>query len=381
MNRLVTLSIAMSAATVMSGTASIATAQSSGTIDVGAAKVLVGSGLESPRGLKFGPDGDLYIAEAGTGGSNSVANCNQLPPLAAGTSYTGGKTARISKVGADGKLVTVASGLPSALDNGGSLQGVADVAFLDGNLYALLAGGGCSHGNPDVPNGIVEVNLKTGKWTLVANLSHFLATHPAAYPDSADFEPDGLFYSVVPTKDSLLAVEPNHGQVFRIGPKGEIVESADISASEGHVVPTALAERDGFLYVGTLNTFPITPQWARVLTLAREGYGWNPAPGFENSPGEAHILDSKAGFTTVVAIDFGPDGLLYALELSEAAGNPTPGAGDVVRVTRSGDIEKVITGLTLPTGMTFGPNGALYVSNMGATPAGQILEFEISPGW
>jgi hypothetical protein len=37
--------------------------------------------------------------------------------------------------------------------------------------------------------------------------------------------------------------------------------------------------------------------------------------------------------------------------------------------------------LTLPTGMTFGPNGALYVSNMGATPAGQILEFQISSGW
>ena len=30
------------------------------------------SKLNGPRGLKFGPDGDLYVAEAGTGGTNST---------------------------------------------------------------------------------------------------------------------------------------------------------------------------------------------------------------------------------------------------------------------------------------------------------------------
>jgi hypothetical protein len=53
--------------------------------------------------------------------------------------------------------------------------------------------------------------------------------------------------------------------------------------------------------------------------------GLEPAKGFR-------IVSSKAGFTTVVAVDFGPDGLLYALELSDGAGNPTPGLGKVVRV-------------------------------------------------
>ena len=32
------------------------------------------SGLEGPRGLAFGPDGTLYVAEAGLGGTN-VGNC------------------------------------------------------------------------------------------------------------------------------------------------------------------------------------------------------------------------------------------------------------------------------------------------------------------
>ena len=76
----------------------------------------------------------------------------------------------------------------------------------------------------------------------------------------------------------------------------------------------------------------------------------------------------------------GPDGLLYVLELSDfAAPGPTPGKGKVVRVKRSGDIEDVVTGLAVPTGMTFGPDQRLYVSNLGAAPGsvGQILRIDL----
>ena len=183
---------------------------------------------------------------------------------------------------------------------------------------------------------------------------------------------------------SLYTVEPNHGQIFSISQSGTVNQVIDISASEGHIVPTSVAARNGTFYVGNLNLFPIDPQWARILTISRvrQEYGLY-APGFDAEAG-FHIVSSKAGFTTVVAVDFGPvDGLLYALELSTAAGNPSPGTGKVVRVRASGDIEEVITGLTVPTGMTFGPDGALYISNLGAAPpgAGQILRFNIAPGF
>jgi hypothetical protein len=341
------------------------------------------SKLEAPRGLRFGPDGALYVAEAGTGGTNSTESVcpHDQVPAPVGP-YTGGKNARISKI-SNGIRTTVASGFPSTQDAMGDLIGVADVAFIGNTLYALVAGGGCSHGNPNISTGIAQVNRNTGQWSLIADVGAFLKIHPAKYESADDFEPDGTLYSLIAVDGVLYTVEPNHGQVFSVTRGGWIRQVIDISASEGHIVPTSIAHWRESFYVGNLNLFPIDPQWARILTISpEERFDDDLAPGFGGRHSH-HIVNSKAGFTTVVAVDFGPDGLLYALELSDAAGFPTPGAGKVVRVKHSGEIEDVITGLTVPTGMTFGPDGRLYLSNFGAAPAGAgtILRFDIAPGW
>lgn len=353
-------------------------AQTPGTFTVYASR------LEGPRGLRFGPDGDLYIAEAGTGGTNSTGRACEQVPVPVGP-YTGGKSARISKISGNGTRTTVASGFPSTQGAMGDRIGVADVAFIGNTLYALVAGGGCSHGNPDISTGVAQVNRSTGKWSLIADVGAFLKTHRAKYESADDFEPDGTLYSLIAVDGVLYTVEPNHGQVFSVTRGGSIHQVIDISASEGHIVPTSIAHWRESFYVGNLNLFPIDPQWARILTISpeEERSDEDLAPGFGGRRHSHHIVNSKAGFTTVVAVDFGPDGLLYALELSDAAGFPTPGAGKVVRVRHSGEIEEVITGLSVPTGMTFGPDGRLYISNFGAAPAGAgtILRFDIAPGW
>jgi hypothetical protein len=71
---------------------------------------------------------------------------------------------------------------------------------------------------------------------------------------------------------------------------------------------------------------------------------------------------------------------LYALEMSTTAGAPTPGTGAIVRVSRHGPSETVASGLTFPTGMTVGPDGAFYVSSQGfrfGAGQGQILRIQI----
>ena len=328
-----------------------------------AAATVFATGLRFPRGLTFGPDGFLYVAEAGNGGTHSTAGqCKQVvPPVGP---YTNGHTARISRIGPHGNRSTVAFGFPSAVAAIGDVNGVADVAFIGNQLYALVSGGGCSHGS-GTPAGIAKVS-PTGDWSIVADLSAYQAKHPVAHTEPADFEPDGTWYSMLAQNGKLFAVEPNHGEVVRIVPgTWKVSRIVDVSASKGHIVPTALAERFGNFYFGNLGTFPVTPGSEKVFQLKTDGT----------------LILAKGGFTTVLGLDFDSRGRMYVLETTHGAGFPTPGTGRVVRVNGDGTRQVIVNGLFFPTAMQFGPDDRLYISNKGFGPPqpGEILRVDV-PG-
>ena len=329
----------------------------------GAATVsVVATGLNNPRGLTLGPDGQLYVAEGGKGGTsmNTVGQCQQLPPPV-GPETSDGNSASISRVNpSTGEVTRIVTNLPSSQFSvvvGGLVSGVSDVAFVRGTLYAMISGAGCSHGLAGTNNAIIRVN-PDGTTSQITNLSAFLATHPVANPEPAvppgDFDPDGTWYSMAVKGDALYALEPNHQEMDRIETaNGHISRVVDFSktfvAPQDWRGPTAIVRHGGAFFVGTLMPFPVVPGSAQVFKV-------NPGGRFQLFAG---------GLTTILGLTFDSSGRLYILETSDAAGEPTPGAGDIVRINTDGSRQTIASGLNLPTAIALGPDGNLYVSNNG----------------
>ena len=140
---------------------------------------------------------------------------------------------------------------------------------------------------------------------------------------------------------ALYAVEPNHGEVDRVDTwTGQIHRIVFVSASQGHIVPTALGY-NGNLFLGNLGEFPVIPGSETVFKLTPRG----------------NLKPSAAGLTTILGLAFDHRHRMYVLETSNQAGAPTPGAGHIVRIDPSGARTTIITGLTFPTAMTIGVSG------------------------
>ena len=154
---------------------------------------VVAGGLTNPRGFTWSEDGTLYATLSGAGGSNLPTE--DVPVIEMfGGSY-GGPSASVARI-VDGCPVTVADGLPSFLDGTGAAIGVSDVSFLNGNLYAMVDGGGAVHGKPDQPVGLYRIN-EDGTTELVAGLSTWMRANPVAQ-HPPDNDPDGEVWHMLP---------------------------------------------------------------------------------------------------------------------------------------------------------------------------------------
>jgi len=317
------------------------------------------TGIAFPRELKFGPDGNLYVALAGTGGTN-LTTCTQV--IAPVGPYKGGNTSSIVKINPAGIVSTVIDKLPSSINAKGFTEGVADVEFVEDKLY-VLSNGGCSHGNTE-PAAILKVNMKKGTSKVFADLSNYFLNHTVAAPEPDDFEPDGTPYSMVHMGENIYVIEPNHGELVKVSENGWVSRVLDFSAHYGHIVPTVVTVNHGNFYVGNLRTFPLVGGSSNVYKVTPEG----------------DVSIWETGFTGVLGIAFDKQDRLYVLETS-AGGGPLPMTGRVVRINKNKTRDVIVDQLMFPTGMTFGPDGALYISNTGfGPPTGSIVKVAFSHG-
>lgn len=304
---------------------------------------VVASGLTNPRGFAFDRDGILSVALAGRSGPHA-------------------EVVRIE----GGCPVVVAGGLPAYPIVFGAPTGVADVAYLDGQLYALLSGG--DSGPDDTPNGLYRLD-GAGGVELVANISAFIGDNPVA-EKPRDYDADGQPYAMLPMGDAFWVTEGNSNQVLRVGLDGTVARVADLSP--GHPIPTGItAAPNGGAYVAFFTPAPYTEGSAKVIQVAPDGA----------------VTDVWTGLSLTTALAVGPDDALYALEMATGYGEDpdaiTPGTGRVVRMTGPDAAAPVVTGLALPVAMDFGPDGALYVASptFGADDGqGTILRIDLADG-
>lgn len=365
----------------------------------GATVTVLASGLHDPRGLALGPNGSLYVAEAGT--TEGVFTVPPGPPVTdlsrdrcvmywPVAPIAGGYTGRVSRISARGHVKVVADELPSVALNtliGGDRSSAAAVAMVGTRLYALVSGAGCSHGHPSEPNGIYRI-YGDGVAQPVVDLSNLLrGLNDVKDANDPTFEPDGSWYSMIHAFGSLYAVEPNRGAFVRVNARGEVTVLADLidavnqTEGDGDQTWTTLARRDDHFYIGTLGRID-TDFAGAVYRLSRNG---------------SRIRRVVSGLHGVLGIAFDTKGRMYVLETTAPGVDPPlsdPAAGRLVRVERDGSLTPILTGLAFPTALIAGRDGAFYVTNCGygcndrssfpaALPslrAGQVLKVKLRGG-
>ncbi len=318
------------------------------------------TGLTNPRGLTFGPDGNLYVAEAGTGGVQTPADIDPACPVNVNiySPFTAGYSGRVTRVLTDGTKETVVDNLPSISDATGVSFGPTDVAFVGRTLYVLIEMGGCSHAMPDDLPAILRVN-RDGSTTKVANLNAWHAANPPHYikdtdPATTDQEPGGVFHSMIAVGKYLYVVETNRGFLLRVDPSNGVIETLyDMSFDNKEHNPTVMVRRGNDYYVGTFGEDGGKAELA-VFDKYFSGYS---LPFRSRNP--------------IVGLAWRGN-RLYGVEIFPYDNQWTTDTASLVKFDpRTGERKVVLAGFaSLPNGLVAGPDGALYTSNWGISYTG-----------
>jgi hypothetical protein len=190
-----------------------------------AAQTVVMSGLDAPRGLAWGPEGALYVVEAGT-------NIAPGPCVAGGrgsTCFSGtGAVTRLWR----GQPERIVSGLPSGYNaTTADIGGPSDISFIGrGNAQVSIGLGGppasrAAFGNAASAFGTLISLTPSGNWRIVADIAAFEGTNNPA-GGVLESNPFGLLAE----SDARYVTDAGGNSLLKVTPNGDVSLVATFAA-------------------------------------------------------------------------------------------------------------------------------------------------------
>lgn len=316
-------------------------------------KTVVARGLDNPRQLSLVGNGQLYIAEAGHGGSTCIGEGEDalcvggtgaisqilVPQTASNVTPRRIVTGLFSGAGPSGAFATGADGVSAASAT---------------ELYIAVTGG-----DPEgpVPPGADQAGklLRSGYLQPTRVIADIAGYEAANDPDGQGVE-SNPYATLVVNKNLTLVADAAANTVLAVSKQGAVSVFAVLPNITGgdcdqrpnedgsfscDFVPTSLAlGPDGGIYVGGLGAE--APGAGTVIKYSPAG-----AP-----------LATWTGFTDVTGVAVGSDGSLYVSELF---------AGDVVKVAPGGARSAIA--VPFPAGLAVDAQSNVYVAAYSVAPA------------
>ena len=337
---------------------------------------VVATGLDNPRGLAFGPEGGLYVTEAGRGGEGPCTDGRR-------SEICYGATGAVTRIDDNGSQERVATGLPSLGDpntDGVRATGPHDIAFKGRNAYVVIGLGE----DPAVRDGLPEVGVNFGRVVQITPGGRVLYRNDIASFE-VDENPDGAAidsnpYGIVTLPGRRLVVDAGMNALMEVKANGNITTLAVFPSFPNptrplvgppmiQAVPTSVAvSPDGTYYVGQLTGVPFLIGASHVFRVV---------------PGVAPEI-YLYGFTHIIDLEFDDAGNLYVLQIASKSlleGDTESGA--LIRVKPDMSRETLLDeGLFMPGGIALAPDDkAIYISNCSVCVGiGEVLRLPLENG-